>query len=526
MQVTKIVSVEKLKPLNLRPIVESRVSLLRENIAKNGYDPACPLVVQPDNGSYLVVNGCHRLAALPGLPVEKVPVVEYPPEEDPVQLALKTQENDEGVQPWDFLDRAYLVKKLYEELGTQEKVAEKLGWKGKNSVHYYLSIANLPKDVFTVIRNSVNRTETQSVNEEVHDRERKYLDNIWKPTWFRHICALPREDFKFEAVSEIAQNPSKWKESDVKSSCAAVKLRYELNKKVAAVFLPDQNAETTDVLPDAISQVPEQYQELTEKIWKGTFDKQPEKAIERAQAILKSIQLTDLELMEDCGYKPIVYDIWNFNELDEKYGKPHPGNIPAGILFNVLYYWTEQGDLVIDPMAGGGVTIDVCKAMRRKCVAYDIDPKRQDIRKQNAEEPWPDRDAALVFIDPPYFTMMKEHYHPDGVSGAENIEEFLTRMKRVFGNAVEALKPGGHIAVIVQNQTGRNVEMGKEYIDISFLFFSELLNLGLNPVRRVSVPLNTQTCTAQQVEKAKKERRMLGLVRDLLIFRKEKLPDG
>jgi len=67
MQTTKIIPVENLKPLNLRPIVESRVSLLRESIAKNGYDPACPLIVQPNNGSYLVVNGCHRLAALPGL---------------------------------------------------------------------------------------------------------------------------------------------------------------------------------------------------------------------------------------------------------------------------------------------------------------------------------------------------------------------------------------------------------------------------------------------------------------------------
>jgi DNA modification methylase len=378
----------------------------------------------------------------------------------------------------------------------------------------------------TEIRRSVIPTNEKSVINDYDGRHIRSLDDLWKPTWFRHICALPREDLKFEAVREIAQDPAKWKESDVKSWCATSKLRYDLNKKVAAVFLPDQNVETSDVLPDAISQVPEQYQELTEKIWKGTFDKQPEKAIERAQAILKSIQLTDLELMEDCGYQPDVYDIWTFNGLDKRYGQPHPGNIPAGILFNTLYYWTEQGDLVIDPMAGGGVTIDVCKAMRRRCVAYDIDPKRQDIRKQDAEEPWPDRDAALVFIDPPYFSMMQEHYHPDGVSGAENIEEFLARMRKIFCNAVEALKPGGHVAVLIQNQTGRDVEMGKEYIDTSFLFFGELLNLGLKPVRRVSVPLNTQTCTAQQVEKAKRERRMLGLVRDLLVFRKEKLADG
>jgi len=388
MQTTKIIPVENLKPLNLRPIVESRVSLLRESIAKNGYDPACPLIVQPSNGSYLVVNGCHRLAALPGLPVEKVPVVEFPPDEDPVQLALKTQENDEGVQPWDFLDRAFLVKQLYQDLGNREMVARRLGW-AEGNVSYYKAIAELPEECVTAIRNSVTTNQNGTVTQDRHHGDgRKSLDNFWSVRWFRHICALPREDLKFEAVSEIAQDPAKWKESDVKSWCATAKLRYDLNKKVAVVFLSDQNVEMSDVLPDAISQVPEQYQELVEKIWKGTFDKQTEKAIERAQAILKSIQLTDLELMEDCGYQPDVYDIWTFNGLDKRYGQPHPGNIPAGILFNTLYYWTEQGDLIIDPMAGGGVTIDVCKAMRRRCVAYDIDPKRQDIKKQNAEEPF------------------------------------------------------------------------------------------------------------------------------------------
>jgi hypothetical protein len=101
-------------------------------------------------------------------------------------------ENDENVQPWDFLDRAFLVKRLYEELGSLEKATEKLGWKGKNTAYYYLAISNLPIEAFTEIRKSVNQGQEQSVNGEVHDRERKFLDSLWKPTWFRHICALPR----------------------------------------------------------------------------------------------------------------------------------------------------------------------------------------------------------------------------------------------------------------------------------------------------------------------------------------------
>lgn len=88
------------------------------------------------------------------LGLREIPVVKYPVDEDPVRLALRRQENDEGVQPWDFLDRAFLVKKLYHALGTQEKVAARLGWK-QPQVSNLLRIAELPGEIITEIQVSV-----------------------------------------------------------------------------------------------------------------------------------------------------------------------------------------------------------------------------------------------------------------------------------------------------------------------------------------------------------------------------------
>lgn len=487
---------------------------MRESIEKKGYDPACPLVVQPNGNGYLVVNGCHRLAVLPRLAVKEVPVVEYPSDEDPVRLALKTQENDEGVQPWDFLDRACLVKKLLNQGLTQREVAQKIN-AGLGTVNLYADIAALPDELFNVIRSSLNNSDEKALNDDVQRVE--HLDDIWSVRWFRHICALPRDDFKFEAVSEIAQNPSKWKESDVKSWCGTIKLRYELNRKIAAVFLPDQNAETTDVLPDAISQVPEQYQELVEKIWNGAFDKQPEKSVERAQAILKSIQLTDLELMTDCGYEPQVFTIWKFNGRDNRFGVEHPGNIPAGIIFNVLYYWTLQGDLVIDPMAGGGVTIDVCRSMKRKCIAWDVNPVRSDIKKGNALESWPiePESASLVFLDPPYWKQKRGEYKGESNLADMNLEQFYTAMETVFRRAFEALKPGGHIAVII----GPTQENGVVY-DHALEFAGFLSKIGFSYVNRMIVPYTTQQVQGFNVTQAKKGKYLLKLHRDLLIYKR------
>jgi hypothetical protein len=35
----------------------------------------------------------------------------------------------------------------------------------------------------------------------------------------------------------------------------------------------------------------------------------------------------------------------------------------------------RQGDLVLDPMAGGGVAADTCLAFHRKCWSFDLDDR-------------------------------------------------------------------------------------------------------------------------------------------------------
>jgi DNA modification methylase len=57
-----------------------------------------------------------------------------------------------------------------------------------------------------------------------------------------------------------------------------------------------------------------------------------------------------------------LFNVWNFPNRDKRYGLDFKGAIPGQIVENVLYYFTEPFDVVVDPMAGGGTTIDVCKA--------------------------------------------------------------------------------------------------------------------------------------------------------------------
>ncbi len=66
-------------------------------------------------------------------------------------------------------------------------------------------------------------------------------------------------------------------------------------------------------------------------------------------------------------FRPTPYDVWSFRH-DRAFGIPHPGRTPPGIVAHTLHYFTRPNDLVVDPMAGGGTTIDVCKSMGRRCL--------------------------------------------------------------------------------------------------------------------------------------------------------------
>ena len=84
--------------------------------------------------------------------------------------------------------------------------------------------------------------------------------------------------------------------------------------------------------------------------------------------------------------------------------KSHPGRIPGDLVAHVLYFFTEQGDLVIDPMVGGGTTLDVCLAMGRRCYGYDIDTRhnRPDVIQHDLTQGWPERtkDADTGILGP------------------------------------------------------------------------------------------------------------------------------
>lgn len=170
---------------------------------------------------------------------------------------------------------------------------------------------------------------------------------------------------------------------------------------------------------------------------------------------------------------------------DNKY----PGVTPAFIIYNMIKRYTEPGDLVVDPMAGSGTTLDVCREEGRRCIAYDIAPVRSDIIQNDARKiPIPDETVDMIFIDSPYGDNVKYNEHPDDIGKiSSEKEEFYNELEKVMKECYRILKPGKVLGWLIGDQWVK-----KKFTPVGFKIY-ERLTKYFEPIDIICVVRRNQT---------------------------------
>ncbi len=87
-------------------------------------------------------------------------------------------------------------------------------------------------------------------------------------------------------------------------------------------------------------------------------------------------------------FGPLVSDVWtDIHRIRHKKRRDeHPCQLPVHLLERLLLMSTDEGDIVLDPFVGTGTTAIAAKALGRRYIAIDIDPKYVEITNKKLEK--------------------------------------------------------------------------------------------------------------------------------------------
>jgi len=218
-------------------------------------------------------------------------------------------------------------------------------------------------------------------------------------------------------------------------------------------------------------------------------------------------------------FTPPIYNVWKQQTKSD--GPDHFGNSEIRWLDNLLYLYTDLFDVVVDPFAGSGSTVDVCKKRKRRYFVSDRKPiveREHEIRRHDLTDGLPKvprwKDVRLVYLDPPYWKQAEGRYSDDPTDLANMpLDGFHNALAGIIDDFARKLSDA-YIALIIQPTQWKAPD--RRFTD----HVAEMLRHVKLPIEmRFSVPYESQQCTAQMVEWAKQHKRCLVLTRELIVWR-------
>ncbi len=348
---------------------------------------------------------------------------------------------------------------------------------------------------------------------------------------FRHAVQSPLESFRLAC---FLQDKGKALSND--DRVASAKRLYALgdqSQKEIAKSLGVSQSTVANWLSRTLKEEKERKRDKAFAMWLSCHTQEEiAEAVELSEGAINEWTKDFLRISEDdkvrnpADFDPPIYNVWK--QQTKTAGVNHFGNSEVRWLDNLLYLYTNPADIVVDPFAGSGSTIDLCKKRQRRYWVADRKPiveREHEIRKHDlvAESgvqmpPVPRwKDVKLVYLDPPYWLQAEGQYSQDPTDMANMpLEQFNETLAGIIHGFAKKLKNGEprYIALIIQPTQWKAPE--RQFVD----HIGDMLRMVKLPVdMRFSVPYESQQCNAQMVEWAKANRKCLVLTRELVVWR-------
>lgn len=138
------------------------------------------------------------------------------------------------------------------------------------------------------------------------------------------------------------------------------------------------------------------------------------------------------------------------------------GNTSGYLLVDLIKQYSPRS--ILDPFGGGGTTSDVAREMGISCDSFDLHDGF-DVSASTL----PAKKYDLIFLHPPYYSMIKYSDDPRDLSNAVSINDFMQKLGNIVMRLSEYLNEGGHVVVLIGNmrKAGRYYPLGA-YLETLF----------------------------------------------------------
>lgn len=219
-------------------------------------------------------------------------------------------------------------------------------------------------------------------------------------------------------------------------------------------------------------------------------------------------------------FKPPIYNIWNLAKQDNATDS-HFGSFPLFFMKSLLHYHTQPLDIVFDPFAGGGTTVDACKELFRRYYCTDrlVKPGREkDILQHDITTGFPDGmpKPAMIFLDPPYWLLAKKEYSEDETDLGNMTKEMFYETMQAIAKETGRRKIE-RIAYLIRPIWETGNDAGWQWVDPMFDLY-DMVSDKYRIEARYVLPYSSQQYSGLWVDRAKKESKCLILNRELAVM--------
>jgi len=229
--------------------------------------------------------------------------------------------------------------------------------------------------------------------------------------------------------------------------------------------------------------------------------------------------------------------VWSFPERGQwaTHKASYRGNWAPQIPRNLILLYSQEGDVVLDPMGGSGTTMIEAKLLKRRGVALDIHPEVVRLAKEACDfESGPgafeprieqgdarslkeigDNSVDLVATHPPYLNIIRygQKETEGDLSASGGLNKFCDEIVKVARECFRVLKPGKYCAILIGDTRRR-----RHFVPLAFQVMQRFLKTGF--ILKEDIIKVQHNCTTTRYWGAQERDFLLIMHEHLFVFRK------